>query len=274
MKLITLIENNLGNNPNLNCEFGFSLFIQDEDTSLIFDTGQSGIFTKNISKLSIDTNQIKKIIISHNHFDHGGGLKSYIQNFGNDFSLYLNKNFFDKRLSFSELYSRILKADFTQNELEKNDIKINFINDNIHIISKNIFLFTNFKRYNNFENINHTYFKISENKILQDDMSDEIVLGLNTKNGFYIVCGCSHIGIVNIIENIKIWTGKKVIGIIGGLHLSRASSIRIQKTVEYLKKEGIQNLAISHCTGENVISSLKKEGFNILENNTGSIILL
>ena len=33
----------------------FSVFIQDEDTSLIFDTGQSGIFIKNIEKLKLDT---------------------------------------------------------------------------------------------------------------------------------------------------------------------------------------------------------------------------
>ena len=52
MKIIILIENDLSCDPNLVNEFGFSVFIQDEDTSLIFDTGQSGIFIKNIEKLN------------------------------------------------------------------------------------------------------------------------------------------------------------------------------------------------------------------------------
>ena len=38
MKIIILIENDLSCDPNLVNEFGFSVFIQDEDTSLIFDT--------------------------------------------------------------------------------------------------------------------------------------------------------------------------------------------------------------------------------------------
>jgi len=58
MKIIILIENDLSCDPNLVNEFGFSVFIQDEDTSLIFDTGQSGIFIKNIEKLK----QVEKIL--------------------------------------------------------------------------------------------------------------------------------------------------------------------------------------------------------------------
>lgn len=274
MKLVTLIENRLGNNPNLICEFGFSIFIQDEDISLIFDTGQSGIFTKNISQLSIDPKQIKNIVISHNHFDHGGGLKQYIQSFGNDFSLYLNRTFFDERIALSEFYSRILKADFSQNYLKNSGVRINFINDHIHILSKNITLFTNFKRENNFENVNSSYFRRKDNNFISDDMSDEVVLGLNTSIGLFLVCGCSHIGIVNIIENIKKWTGMKIVGIIGGLHLSKAKTDRIKKTIDYLKKENIKFLAVSHCTGEETISIFKKEGFNIVENCTGSTIFL
>ena len=64
MKIIILIENDLSCDPNLVNEFGFSVFIQDEDTSLIFDTGQSGIFIKNIEKLKLDTKNIHTIVQS------------------------------------------------------------------------------------------------------------------------------------------------------------------------------------------------------------------
>ncbi len=148
MKITTLIENNSGANPNLICEFGFSIFIQDEDISLIFDTGQSGKFIKNI----------KNIIISHNHYDHSGGLKQYIKSFNNNFTLTINSNFFDKKISFSDLYFKILGTSFSQEYLIKKGIKINFINDHIHILSKNITIFTNFESLTNFELVNKLHY--------------------------------------------------------------------------------------------------------------------
>lgn len=274
MRLITLIENDLGNNPNLTYEFGFSIFIQDNDISLIFDTGQSGNFVKNIENLNIDTRNIHNIVISHNHFDHGGGLKKYIDTFGNNFTLTLNRNFFDKRFSFSELYSRILGVSFSLDYLNKKGIKIDFINEHIHVISKNITAFTNFERLNDFEMINRSYYKRKNRNFILDSMNDEVVLGVDTELGFFIICGCSHIGIVNIIENIENWTGKKIVGIVGGLHLSKSSSERVNKTIQYLKGKQIQYLAVSHCTGKNTLELLKKAGLNVIENNTGNILEL
>jgi 7,8-dihydropterin-6-yl-methyl-4-(beta-D-ribofuranosyl)aminobenzene 5'-phosphate synthase len=272
MKIIILIENDLSCDLNLVNEFGFSVFIQDEDTSLIFDTGQSGIFIKNIEKLKLDTKNIHTIVLSHNHYDHVGGLKNYIEKFGNNFTLYLNKNFFDKRFSFSELYSRILGANFSQDYILDKKINLSFINEHIHILSKNITAFTNFERLNDFEKINLFYYKKKNSTFILDSMSDEIVLGLDTKLGFFILCGCSHIGIVNIIENIKKWTNKKIVGIIGGLHLSKSNSERILKTINYLKKEDIKYLALSHCTGKNIIKIFKDSEFNILPTNTGNVL--
>lgn len=274
MKIITLIENNVDKNPNLICEFGFSAFIEDDDFSLIFDTGQTGIFIENIKKLNIDTKLIHNIIISHNHFDHGGGLKKYIDSFGNNFSLTVNKTFFSKRFGLEKQYSRLLSAPFSEKYLEKNNIKINFINDHIHKISKNITAFTNFKSTNNFESPNLTYVKKENNKIIFDNMNDEVVLGLDTKKGFFLLCGCSHFGIINIIENVKLLSGKKVKGVIGGLHLSKVSEERIKKVIQYLQKENIEYLAISHCTGEKIIELLKNTKCNYIKNNTGTILEL
>lgn len=180
MKIIILIENDLSCDPNLVNEFGFSVFIQDEDTSLIFDTGQSGIFIKNIEKLKLDTKNIHTIVLSHNHYNHVGGLKNYIEKFGNNFTLYLNKNFFDKRFSFSELYSRILGANFSKDYiLDKKLIYLLLMNIYIFYL-KNITTFTNFERLNDFEEINLSYYKKKNSTFILDSMNDEIVLGLDT----------------------------------------------------------------------------------------------
>lgn len=272
MKLITTIENDMGNNPNLICEFGFSIFIEDEDISLIFDTGQSGAFTKNISHMSIDTNKITHIIISHNHFDHGGGIKDYIKSFGNNFTLILNKNFFSGRYGFEKDFTRILSAGFSKKFLEDNNVKTNFIIDNKHKISKNITIFTNFKPITTFEKPNPTYFKREGDIYIPDNMNDELVLGLNTSKGYILLCGCSHFGIVNIIENIKPLIDKKIYGVIGGLHLNKSSNEKREKVIEYFKKEDIKYLALSHCTGYDTIQLFEKNGFSIIKNNTGNIL--
>lgn len=274
MELITLIENNLGSNPNLQCEFGFSVFIKDNDLSLIFDTGQTGKFINNIKKLNINTENIKHVILSHSHYDHTGGLKSYIENFNPSFTLHINENFFDKKYSLSDSVSRFLGNNFSQHYLNEKKINIHFISDHIHILSKNITLFTNFNLITDFEIPNATYFKRKNNTFIKDNMTDEIVLGLDTSIGFVLLCGCSHVGIVNIIKNVQNWTGKKVVGIIGGLHLSKASNDRIEKVIEFLKVNNIKFLAVSHCTGENILTQLKQNYFSIVPNNTGTILNL
>ena len=274
MKLITLIENSMGNNPELKCEFGFSTYIEDEDISLIFDTGQTGEFVNNILKLGIDTSRIKNIVLSHNHFDHAGGVEKYIKSFGNSFTLNVNKNFFDKRFILTNKVSRILSCNRLQDILVTNNVKINFINDHIHKISKNITLFTNFTTITPFEKPDPTFFRGEPTALRSDLMGDEIALGLDTSKGFIVLCGCSHIGIVNIIENIEKWTGKKVDGIIGGLHLSHAPAEKIDGTIDFIKNNNIKFLGISHCTGENVINQLEAISCDVLKNNTGNIFIL
>lgn len=274
MKLITLIENKPGKDKNLNCEFGFATYIEDEDISLIFDTGQTGEFVNNIEKLEIDTEKIKNIIISHNHFDHAGGVESYIKKFGNSFTLNVNKDFFTKRFILTPERSRILSCNRLYHTAVTNNVKINFINDHIHKISKNITLFTDFTPMTSFEKPDPTYFKGEPSMVTPDLMSDEIALGLDTSKGFIILCGCSHIGIVNIIKNIEKWTGKKVSGIIGGLHLSHAPAEKIEGTIDFIKNNNIRFLGISHCTGENVITQLENHSCEVFKNNTGNIFIL
>lgn len=274
MKLITLIENSMGTNSNLKCEFGFSTYIEDEDISIIFDSGQTGLFTSNIEQLGIDTQKIKNIILSHNHYDHAGGIKEYIKKYGNNFTLTVNLNFFDKRYILTNSVSRILSCNKLRKCAEDNCVNIEFINDHIHKISKNITLFTNFSLITDFENPDPTYFKGEITNLKNDTMSDEIVLGLDTKKGFILLCGCSHIGIVNIIKNIEKWTGKKVDGIIGGLHLSHANQFKIDNTVKFILENNINFLGVSHCTGENVIEKLTFYQCNTLRNNTGNIFIL
>lgn len=274
LKITTLIENEAGCNKELKNEFGLSLFIEDKDISLISDTGKSGDFIFNAQKLHIPLNEIKHVVLSHSHFDHTGGIKKLSDHFNNSFTLHIAKTFFEEKHRITGVIHEFLGNNFNEKYILDKGIKINYIENNEFKLSKNITLFTNFKSLNNFEVPTRYYFrKIYDNYIL-DNMEDELVLGIDTSKGLLIVCGCSHIGIANIVENIKCRTQKKIYGIIGGLHLSKASDERIEKVLNYFDECNIEFFGVSHCTGEKVTKILKESKKNFIYNNTGNTITI
>jgi 7,8-dihydropterin-6-yl-methyl-4-(beta-D-ribofuranosyl)aminobenzene 5'-phosphate synthase len=82
----------------LKSDWGFACLIESKYDKILFDTGANGkILLNNMKKLNIDYPSIKKIVISHNHQDHKGGLKS-LTNILKDVDLYqlnykINRNF-------------------------------------------------------------------------------------------------------------------------------------------------------------------------------------
>ena len=78
MKITTLIENRESRaEPGLSSEWGLSLCIEFNEHSILFDTGASGAFVENAKHLSIKVDSIDVAVLSHHHFDHGGGLNRF-----------------------------------------------------------------------------------------------------------------------------------------------------------------------------------------------------
>lgn len=60
--------------------WGFAALIETNSETLLFDTGWDGtLLLKHMRKLHIDPTAIKKLIISHQHWDHIGGLPEILQ---------------------------------------------------------------------------------------------------------------------------------------------------------------------------------------------------
>ena len=274
MKITTLIENEAGHNKELKNEFGLSLFIEDEDISLIFDTGKSGDFIFNAQKLQIPLNNTKHVVLSHSHFDHTGGIRKLVDTFNNKFTLHISKTFFEEKHRITGVIHEFLGNNFNEKYILDKGINIKYIDTDEFKLSKNITLFTNFKSLNNFETPTRYYFRKIYDDYILDSMEDELVLGIDTSKGLLIVCGCSHIGIANIVENIKCRTQKKIYGIIGGLHLSKASDERIEKVLKYFDECNIEFFGVSHCTGEKVTKILRESKKNFIYNNTGNTIII
>lgn len=78
MKIVTLVENTACR-EGLTAEHGLSLYIEAAGRRILFDMGQGSAFTENAEKLGIDLSKVDLAILSHGHYDHGGGLATFLK---------------------------------------------------------------------------------------------------------------------------------------------------------------------------------------------------
>lgn len=97
MKITVLIENTACR-EDLAAEHGLSLLIETKNRTILFDAGQSGAFADNAEKLGIDLKKVDFCILSHGHYDHGGGIRRFLG--ANDHApVYLSRHAFGEYFS-------------------------------------------------------------------------------------------------------------------------------------------------------------------------------
>ena len=256
LKITTLIENLPDADGNLQYEHGFSAYIEANGERILFDTGQTGAFAENAEMLGIDLSATDAVILSHGHYDHTGGVPELLSLINKETPVYAGKEFFLPK--YKRLEDGTWK--YNGNPFEKEQLpKLHYIEEDVTVLSENLYLFKNFARGNNFETVNPKFFVKTEVGFEQDLFPDEIALGLKTKQGLVLIVGCSHVGIVNILEHVKKHLPIPVAAVLGGTHLIEAGEERLQETVKEFKTHGIKTIAVSHCTGEAGMELLQKE---------------
>ncbi len=258
MKITVLSENTAGG--SLLAEHGLSYLLEINETKILLDTGHSDVFKKNALKLGIDIDtDVNTVVLSHGHWDHGGGLE------------YLKQK---KLITHSKSFIKRYRAEGKQDiglTLSKLEIESKFelvIADKPHSICNNVFFLGGIPRENDFE-AKITPFE-DENR-QPDFVPDDSAIAIVENGQLIIVTGCSHSGICNIIEYAKEVTGvSKVLGVIGGFHLKH-NNLQTQKTIEYLKEQDIKYLYPSHCTALPALAAFYNE-FKIEQVKTGMII--
>ena len=78
MKITALLENT-SEREDMLTEHGLSLYIETQNHTILFDMGQSGLFAKNAAVLGIDLGAVDIAVLSHGHYDHGGGLAVFLE---------------------------------------------------------------------------------------------------------------------------------------------------------------------------------------------------
>lgn len=271
MKVHVLVENS--SKPNgPSGEHGLSLYIEVKKQVILFDTGQGDRFIHNAKMMDIDLSEVDIAIISHGHYDHGGGIRAFF-NVNKYAPIYVHSKAFEPHLS--------LKADGNyvdiglDSSLENNE-RIILVDENTEI-TKNTMLFCNVEISHSITWANEGLFTGTKKDPVPDDFEHEQNLIIRENGKTILITGCSHRGIWNIVAKAKNILGKYPDTIIGGFHLHRWSGDNeelkdIQKLSEMLLSTGSQYYAC-HCTGKAAYEQMKNiMGDNLQTVETGTVL--
>ncbi|MGC8616676.1 MAG: MBL fold metallo-hydrolase [Desulfurella sp.] len=269
MKLITLVENT-STGGTLKAEHGLSVLIESENSRVLFDTGQSDCIIHNAKTLNVNLQNIDKIVLSHGHYDHVGGLK-YVLQYAKA-PIIAHPEIFRKRYSKKGDKLRYIGIE-DKSFFEHLGAHFEF-STKPQQVSKNIYTTGFVELKTDFEEVDKDFVFESNGQHIKDDVPDDLSLILDLKEGLFIVFGCAHRGIINIINHCENTFNKKVIGFIGGTHLGPASKFQKEKTVETLKTmQQLKIIGPSHCTGIAMTCALANEfPDKIIYNNVGTVI--
>ena len=231
-------------NAGIGAEHGLCLYIKTDRHVLLFDTGKTGLFLANALKMDADIASVDTCVLSHGHYDHGGGLRTFLDN--NDRAkVFMNEHAFSEHLSLTNNYIGIDRT------LEDND-RIIYTDDNFKIDDE-LSLFTGNDRQRLHEMRNDGLRVIRNGEVIPDDFIDEQYLVIKEPgHPGVMITGCSHKGIAEIVH----WAADLDISyVIGGFHFMKIAAdapegqMYMRDTADALNASGI-TFYTCHCTGK------------------------
>lgn len=270
--LIKVLLENRSHSKELEVEHGLSLYIESKGKKILFDTGASDLFFKNASKLGVDIGEVEELVISHGHSDHGGGLKTFIEN-NNKAHIYLNKNAFNNYYAIRE--GNELEYIGLDKDIQKNE-RIVLVDSNLELFD-GVHIFSGVPQKEDLPKSNKGLMEEYKDEIIRDRFVHEQNLVLREEGKNVLVTGCSHNGILNILSHYYSLYNSFPDVVLGGFHLS--SKGKCMESDEYLfniSKDLLDSNATfytGHCTGEEAFARLKELMGNKIEYmHTGKVI--
>ena len=206
----------------------------------MFDTGEKPEpLLKNMENMGVAVSGIRNVVISHDHWDHTGGLWEILKK-NPAIRVYacpgFSQNFKDKIKSFgNELIesARVLK-----------------VSENIYITGE----------------IPGEY---------EGEFMPEQALIARTSEGLVIMTGCAHPGIIEIIQKVeRQFSNERIYMVFGGFHLMDHDERLIEIIAKEFKKIGVKKVEPCHCSGKEAERIFKKEYKNdFLSIKVGLVIL-
>lgn len=236
MKLAVLMENT-AHAPQFACEHGWSIYMETPRHRLLFDMGQSAAFADNAAALGIDLSQVDMAVLSHGHYDHGGGLEAFLQ-INAQAPVYLSRYAFAPHYHGQERYIGVNPA------LKKSD-RLVYVEDSL-VVDEELSLLSCNGLPKAFPMSNAGLTRKEGDAFLSDDFRHEIYLLIQDGQRRVLMSGCSHKGILNIMDWLK------PDALIGGFHLmdqqTEENNPWLNEVADRLLQYDCQYYTC-HCTG-------------------------
>ena len=186
MKITALTENT--SQCGLPVEHGLSLYIQTDTHTILFDTGQTDLFARNARTLGLDLRAVDLAVLSHGHYDHGGGLQAFLS-INQTAPVYLHRLAFEPHYN-GERYNGLDPALLQSDRL--------IFTEGVTEIAPGLTLDDCNRREKICDFGSFGLDKLVNGRRLPDDFLHEQYLLIEEQGKRVLISGCSHKGIVNI----------------------------------------------------------------------------
>ena len=273
LRVSTLSENTASIGDFLG-EWGLSVLVEADTTKILLDTGATISAVHNAESLGINLSMIDKIVLSHGHYDHTGGLREMLRRMKKEIEIIAHPDIWQAKFS-----RRVGKPDkyigipYQKEELESLGAHFTLTKQPVEI-TQNIVTTGEISMVTEYETIDSGLFVKQDFRFEPDLVMDDQAMIIKTEKGLVIILGCAHRGMINTIYQAQKITGINAIqAVIGGSHLIGTAENRLWQSIAALKELGVQTLGLCHCTDLPVISVLAQEfGENFIFNKAGMCI--
>jgi 7,8-dihydropterin-6-yl-methyl-4-(beta-D-ribofuranosyl)aminobenzene 5'-phosphate synthase len=290
MKISIMIEDSKLTDSLVN-EFGLSVHISANGKNILMDTGTTGAFVKNAEPLGIDLKDIDYAIISHSHYDHGGGLEVFLKA-NEKAKIYLKEgaredyyaNITAKLSSFMTFFlhpliGRSKKVSryigLNKKLFDEYPDRFVFLNSFTEL-SEGIFILTDIPKKFSISKGNMFLLEEKGGRLQRDEFKHELVLVVKEDDGLVIFTGCGHSGVLNMVDAVKTsFPDAPIKAVVGGFHLklkpmkdsASGTKDEIEAIAKSLVDQNVGKVYTGHCTGKEAYDFMK----NVLADNLGRI---
>jgi 7,8-dihydropterin-6-yl-methyl-4-(beta-D-ribofuranosyl)aminobenzene 5'-phosphate synthase len=255
---LTCLINDTKGAAQLPVEHGLSFLIETDAGALLFDTGQTGLVVDNARHLGLDLSRVDRIVLSHGHYDHTGGLDAVLQVAPHG-TLFLHPAALERKYSRRTGTTRdIGMPKLTAPEIRRRGWNIvetlrpTKVMPGFHVTGP-------VPRETPFEDVGGSFF-LDDGGTQVDPIIDDQAVYFSTRAGIVVILGCAHAGVINTLRYISQLTGGTPFhAVIGGMHLLHAPIGRLTATTETLRQYEASLVAPCHCTGSAATAMLRSQ---------------
>lgn len=253
MRIVTLVENTSGS-ENCIAEHGLSIYVETEKHKLLLDTGQTDALIHNAEVLGINLSSVDTVVLSHGHYDHSGGIIP-LSRINNKAHIFMQKNAAEPHFN-GEKYIGI-----DQSVINLPGI---LLLDGNHKIDDELSLFSGITERRCYPQGNLKLSSEKSGERIQDDFSHEQCLVISQDNKSWLLSGCAHNGILNIIDRYREIFGNAPDYVISGFHMMKRDGEYTDDEISVIQQTAKELADMDtvfwsgHCTGEPAFEIMKK----------------